>query len=68
MKNAKRTETYEWLMAPGRDGARRIEKLTWTRLARIWVANRPNSRERRAILAECRRCGYTPRVILGLHR
>jgi hypothetical protein len=68
MKSATKAETYEWLMAPGRDGARRIERLVWTRLARIYNRCAPNSRERRAILAECRRCGYTPSMILGLNR
>jgi hypothetical protein len=66
-RNANKTETYEWLMARGRDDARRIEKLSWTRLARIYHANRPNSPIRKAINAECRRLGYTPRIILGLH-
>ena len=61
------TETYEWLMAEGRGGERRIEKLGWKRLARIYDANRPNSPIRRAINAEARRLGYTPRVILGLN-
>ena len=72
MKTAKRAtakeETYEWLMATGRDGVRRIEKLGWKRLARMYYANRPNSPIRKAIQAECRRCGYTPRIILGLNR
>lgn len=71
MRTAKRktagTETYEWLMARGRDGARRIEKLGWPRLARIYNANRPNSPVRKAINAECRRLGYTPRMILGIN-
>lgn len=60
-------QTHEWLMARGRDGVRRIETLAWTRLARIYNANRPNSPVRRAINAECRRLGYTPRVILGIN-
>ncbi len=63
----RKIETYEWLMARGRDGARRIEKLGWTRLARIYSAVRPNSPIRKAINAECRRLGYTPSTILGLH-
>lgn len=66
-RNATRTETYEWLMARGRDGVRRIEKLGWPRLARIYNANRPNSPVRKAINAECRRLGYTPHVILGIN-
>ena len=66
MKTAK-AETYEWLMTQGRDGVRRIEKLGWKRLARIYYANRPNNPIRKAINAECRRLGYTPRVILGLN-
>lgn len=67
MRTTHNTETHEWLMARGRDGVRRIEKLGWTRLARIYNANRPNSPVRRAINAECRRLGYTPRVILGIN-
>ena len=63
-KNA--TETYEWLMATTRLG-RRIEKLSWKRLAKIYYANRPGSRIRKAINSEARRCGYTPRTILGLN-
>ena len=59
--------TYEWLMAKGRDGCRRIEKMSWARLARLYEANRPNSPVRKAINAECRRLGYTPRVVLALN-
>ncbi|MCD4823047.1 MAG: hypothetical protein K8S55_00430 [Phycisphaerae bacterium] len=64
-KNA--TETYEWLTATMRNGCRRIEVLGWKRLARIYDANRPGSRIRKAINAEARRCGYTPRTILALN-
>lgn len=46
---------------------RRIEKLSWGRLARIYYASRPSSQVRKAINAECRRLGYTPRVILGIN-
>ena len=67
MKAAKRTETHGWLMARGRDGRRRVEKLGWKRLARIYLANRPGSRMRKAINAEARRCGYTPRTIIALN-
>lgn len=42
-------------------------KMSWTALARIWDRATPNSPERRAILRECRACGYTPNTILGLH-
>ena len=63
----RKIETYEWLMARGRTGERGIEKLGWKRLARIYSAAQPNSLVRKAIDAECRRCGYTPRTILGLH-
>ena len=59
--------SYEWLMVRGCDGRRRMERLGWTRLARLYYANRPNSPVRKAINAECRRLGYTPRVILGLN-
>jgi len=61
------TETHEWLLARGRDGRRRIEKLGWRRLARIYLAAAPGSAVRKAINAEARRCGYTPRTILALH-
>ena len=64
MKNA---ETHDWLMARGRNGRRRIEKLGWKRLARIYLASRPGSAIRKAINAEARRCGYTPRTIISLH-
>jgi hypothetical protein len=57
----------EWLMARGRDGRRRIEKLGWKRLAAIYYAHRPGSDVRQAINAEARRCGYTPSTILALH-
>ena len=67
-KQVPEAESYEWLMATGRDGARRIERLSWKRLARIYEAHAPGSRVRRAICAECRRLGYTPRTILVLNR
>ena len=59
--------THEWLMAMGRDGRRRIERLGWKRLAGIYLAARPGSAVRKAINAEARRCGYTPRTIIALH-
>ena len=62
-----KAETYEWLMAQDRSGRRRVEKLSWKRLARIHLANRPGSPIRKAINAEARRCGYTPRTIIGLN-
>ena len=70
MKNAKRNgppTTYQGLMARDPRGGRRIEHLSWTYLARLWTASRPNSPVRRATIAEARRLGYTPRVVLGLH-
>ena len=66
-KKKPNTETHEWLMARGRDGRRRIEKLGWRRLARICLAAKPGSPVRKAINAEARRCGYTPRTIISLH-
>ncbi len=60
-------ETYEWLTTTMRNGRRRIERLGWKRLARIYDANRPGSNIRKAINAEARRCGYTPRNILALN-
>ena len=59
-------ESCEWLMAKTRFG-RRIERLGWKRLARIYDANRPDRKIRKAINAEARRCGYTPRNILALN-
>ncbi len=56
-KKRPNTETHEWLMARGRDGRRRIEKLGWRRLARIYLAAKPGSAIRKAINAEARRCG-----------
>jgi len=61
------TETHEWLMTRGRDDRRRIEKLGWRRLARIYLAAKPGSAVRKAINVEARRCGYTPRTIIALH-
>ena len=51
-------ETYGWLAARGRDGARRVERLSWGRLARIYYANLPGAAVRRLINAEARRLGY----------
>ena len=68
MKKAKsNAETHEWLTARGRDGRRRIERLGWKRLAAIYRDSRPGSEVRKAINAEARRCGYTPRTILALN-
>ena len=66
MKNAK-AEAHEWLMAMGRDGRHRIERLGWKRLASIYLAAKPGSAVRKAINADARRCGYTPRTIIALH-
>ena len=63
----KTKENVKWLLAVGRDGRRRIERLGWKRLARIYLANKPGSTIRKAINAEARRCGYTPRTIISLH-
>ncbi len=63
-KNA--AETYQWLVATTRLG-RRIEKLSWKKLAKIYNAAKPGSKIRKAINAEARRCGYTPRTILALN-
>jgi hypothetical protein len=64
---AKKTETYAWLMTKNRNGVRRVEKLTWHRLSKMFRRNAPNSPIRKAILAECRRLGYTPKTILTIH-
>ncbi len=62
-----KSETYEWLMVEGKNGTRRIEKLGWKRLAGIYYAAKPGSKIRRAIIAEARRCGYTPSTILAIN-
>ena len=67
MRKTKTTASYDWLMGRDKNGERRIETLSWTRIARIYRANRPNSPVRKAINAECRRLGYTPRKILGIN-
>ena len=59
--------TADWLTVRMRNGRRRIEVLGWKRLAAIYAAARPGSRVRKAINAEARRCGYTPRTILALN-
>ncbi len=48
-------------------GGRRIDRMAWKTLARIYAAARPGSIARRLINAECRRCGYVPRIVLGLN-
>ena len=71
-KTAKKTtktpapETYGWLMATTRLG-RRVERLGWKRLAKMYYAAKPGSKIRKAINAEARRCGYTPSTILALN-
>jgi hypothetical protein len=58
--------TAEWLTARMRNGRRRVDLLGWKRLAAIYYAARPGSAVHKAINAEARRCGYTPRTILAL--
>ena len=60
------TEAAAWLKAKS-NGRPRVQVLGWMALARLWLANRPGSAVRRLIAAECRRLGYTPTTILGLH-
>ena len=60
-------KTHEWLTARGRGGRRRVETLGWKRLAAIYAAAAPGSAGRKAINAEARRCGYTPRTILAIN-
>ena len=64
--NDERT-TVAWLTARMRNGRKRIEVLGWKRLARIYGAAKPGGPVRKAINAEARRCGYTPRMILALN-
>ena len=65
-KKTKMTETYEWMMTKTRLG-RRIERLGWKRLAKMYFGARAGSRIRKAINAEARRCGFTPRRILAMN-
>jgi len=57
----------DWLLYRGRNSRRRIEALGWKRLASIYRSHAPKSAVRKAINAEARRCGYTPRTILALN-
>jgi len=79
MRNAKKTMiriagrktdiaavTAEWLTATMRNGRRRIETLSWRKLAAIHHYTRSN-KVWDAINREARRCGYTPATILALH-
>ena len=59
--------TAEWLTSRGRNGRRHVETLGWKRLATIYAASTPGSDIRKAINAEARRCGYTPKTILALN-
>lgn len=59
--------SHEWLMGRDKNGEPRIETLSWKRLARIYRENKPGSKVRKAINAECIRLGYTPSKILGLN-
>lgn len=61
-----KVKNYEWLMARTRLG-RRIEKLSWKTLAKIYSDAKPGSNIRKAINTEARRCGYAPRTILALN-
>jgi len=61
------TVDLEWLLSRGRNGRPRIETLGWKRLAAIYESHAPGSVVRRAVNAEARRCGYTPRAILALN-
>jgi len=62
-----RQATVKFLTSPGRWGRPKIETLGWKRLAAIYAAAQPGSSVRKAINAEARRYGYTPRTILALH-
>lgn len=60
------TMTAEYLTAKGRNGRRRIEALSWKRLAAIYAAT-TDPAVCRAIAREARRCGYNLRTILALN-
>ena len=56
-----------WLTRRHRAGDPQVEVLDWKKLAAMYMAARPGSAVRKAINAECRRLGYTPRNIIALH-
>ena len=60
-------KTAAWLTTRMRNARRRVEVLGWKRLAALYAAAKPGSAVRKAINAEARRCGYTPRTILALN-
>ena len=51
-------ETLVWLTAANRSGFRRIERLSWGRLARIYNSKKATPAVKRAIERHARRCGY----------
>lgn len=55
MKTTKNDATYAIKKALG---GRRIDRVSWKTLARVYYAARPGSLIRKAINAEARRCGY----------
>jgi len=59
--------TAAWLTGRYRNGRLRVEVLGWKKLATTWNSARPGGPIRRAIAAECRRCGYRPTTILSLN-
>jgi len=61
------TEMYDWLMKRNCYGVRRVQSTSWEKLSDIYYDAKPSSEIRKAINAECRRCGYIPRRILGIH-
>ena len=67
MRKTPNTASYDWLMGRDKNGERRIETLSWKRIARIYRDSQPGSQIRKAINAECRRLGYAPRKILGIN-
>ena len=59
--------TLGWLLAPNRNGAPRIQTLSWGRLNRIYNARSATPTIRKAIEREARLCGYRPASILSLN-
>jgi hypothetical protein len=64
--NAKKTNAKDAAIKTAL-GGRRIDRVSWKTLARIYYAARPSSLARKAINAEACRCGYTPSTILALN-
>jgi len=76
-RQEERNDSDCWARQAGRDGDGGVADgpdAEWPeagrgpgQLAGLWIAAHPGGPVRRAIAAECRRCGYRPTTILALH-